>query len=61
MTESDASLSTKTSFNLLDDFFLPIQWKGSKFDGKSSMATTTAVVELWRLGFCKRLNAKGKG
>jgi hypothetical protein len=32
MTESDASLSTKT-FNLLDDFFLPIQWKGSKFGG----------------------------
>jgi hypothetical protein len=36
MTESDASSSTKTSFNLLDDFFLPIQWLGSMNNGKSS-------------------------
>jgi hypothetical protein len=53
MTKSDASSSTKTSFNLLDDFFLPIQWKGSKVGGKSSAMAATAVVELWRLGFCK--------
>jgi hypothetical protein len=46
MTESDASSSTKTSFDLLDDFFLPIQWKGSKIGGKSSTVAATAVVEL---------------
>jgi hypothetical protein len=34
MTESDTSSSTKTSFDLLDDFFLPIQWRGSKVDDK---------------------------
>jgi hypothetical protein len=34
MTESDASSSTKTSFELLDDFFLPIQWRGCEADGK---------------------------
>jgi hypothetical protein len=60
MTESDASSSTKTSFDLLDDFFLPIQWKGYKVSGKSSTAAATAVVELWRLGFCKGGMLKGK-
>jgi hypothetical protein len=45
---------------LLDDFFLPIQWKGYKVSGKSSTAAATAVVELWRLGFCKGGMLKGK-
>jgi hypothetical protein len=46
MAESDASSSTKTSFDLLDDFFLPIQWKGSKVGGKSSTVAAMAVAEL---------------
>jgi hypothetical protein len=52
MTESDASSSTKTSFDLLDDFFLLIQWQGSRVGGKRSTAVA-AAVELWMLGFCK--------
>jgi hypothetical protein len=60
MTKSDASSSTKTSFDLLDDF-LPIQWQGSEVGGKSSTTAATAVVELWRLGFLQRLNAKWHG
>jgi hypothetical protein len=46
MTESDVSSSTKTSYDLLDDFFLPIQWKGSKVGSKSLTAAATTVVEL---------------
>jgi hypothetical protein len=46
MTESDAFSSTKTSFDLLDDFFLPIQWRGSEVGGKSLIAAATVVVEL---------------
>jgi hypothetical protein len=46
MTESDASLSTKTSFDLLDDFFLPIQWRGSEIGDKCSTAVATTVMEL---------------
>jgi hypothetical protein len=61
MIESDASSSTKTSFDLLDDFFLPIQWQESEVGGKSSTAAATTMVELWRLGFLQRLNAKGQG
>jgi hypothetical protein len=34
MTESDASSSTNTSSDLLDDFFLAIQWRESKVGGK---------------------------
>jgi hypothetical protein len=45
---------------LLDDFFLLIQFKGSKVGGKSSMAVATMVVELWRLEFCKGQRPKGK-
>jgi hypothetical protein len=60
MTKSDASSSNKTSFDLLDDFFFPIQWQGSEVDGKSSTAAATVVVEIWRLGFLQRLNAKGR-
>jgi hypothetical protein len=55
MTKSDASSSTKTSFDLLNDFFLPIQWRGSEVGGKSS-----TTVELWRLGFSKGRMLKGK-
>jgi hypothetical protein len=46
MTESDTSLSTKTSFDLLDDFFLPIQWRGSEDGSKSSTVAVMATVEL---------------
>jgi hypothetical protein len=53
MIKSDASLSTKTSFNLNDDFFLPIQWRGSEVDNKSSTTAATTAVELKRLGFSK--------
>jgi hypothetical protein len=45
MTKSDAFSSTKTSFDLLDDF-LPIQWRGSEVGGKSLTVAATVVVEL---------------
>jgi hypothetical protein len=61
MIKSDDSSSTKTSFDLLDDFFLPIQWQGSEGRSKSLAVVATEVVELWRLGFLQRLNAKGQG
>jgi hypothetical protein len=53
MIKSDASSSTKTSFNLHDDFFLPIQWRGSEVGNKSSTTAATMAVELKRLGFSK--------
>jgi hypothetical protein len=60
INESDASSSTKISFDLLDDF-LPIQWQRSRVCGKRSVAATRTVVELWKLGFfAKDERVKGK-
>jgi hypothetical protein len=59
MIESDASSSSK-SFDLFDDFFLPIQWRRSEVSGKSSTVAVTVAVELWRLGFSKGQMLKGK-
>jgi hypothetical protein len=61
INESDASSSTKISFDLLDDFFLPIQWQRSRVCGKRSVAAARTVVELWKLGFfAKDERVKGK-
>jgi hypothetical protein len=60
MTDIDTSLSTKTSFDLLDDFFLPIQWRGFENGGKSSTVAVLAAVELWGLGFSKGQMLEGK-
>jgi hypothetical protein len=60
MTESDTSLSTKTSFDLLDDFFLPIQWQWSEDGGKSLTVAVMAAVELSGLGFSKGWMLEGK-
>jgi hypothetical protein len=46
INESDASSSTKIFFDLLDDFFLPIQWQQSRVCGKRSVAAARTVVEL---------------
>jgi hypothetical protein len=59
MIESDASSSTKTSFDLLDEFFLPIQWRGSEVGRKSStVATTMAVNRALDIRVSQRPNAK---
>jgi hypothetical protein len=53
MIKSDASSSTKTSFDLLDDFFLSIQWRGSKLDGGDNGGNGALDIRV-----LQRLNAR---
>jgi hypothetical protein len=61
MIKSDASSSTKTSFDLLNNFFLPIQWRGSEVTEKSStVAMTMAANEALDIRVLQMSDAKGQ-
>jgi hypothetical protein len=60
ITESDASSSTKTSFDLLDDFFLPIQWRGSKVGNTKFDRNSDGGGETLEVRVSKGQTLKGK-
>jgi hypothetical protein len=60
MTESDTSSSTKTSFDLLDDFFFPIQRRGSEVDDKKFDGDSDGGSGSLKARVQQRPNAKGQ-